>query len=699
MNFAANRIFVSLLSASVLGFGCAPHSSAQAPLRKTALLQNSAKAETLGGGTVSAPAVGPAPSFGLGGPGLVLVKNWRFGAAGTIKNQADLDANFLYHDQHKSIANGSNAYGSLIVAPDDAHAIFPGDVYYYTDDATHSSRGAGLGQPIEGRDSAPVRQFTADSLKTFLTALKNANTKENGVLTVLPDRHEVGNGSFMASWFLPSGGSLLGQDIVWETKVRYKTPPYFWFSLWTDGDRWRWDNGARGAEHDLVESYGEDYKSEGAGTAFGNDNFDGHLWHSNSVAGSDTVNYFTGAWWGQAMADQKIKAYDASQYHIWTWVYKKDNSYTMYVDGVKVQSGTNYYWTFGNRATDSPINMSFRFDGGWGHRSVRQVDKPLPATALAGTYYEYAYSRVYLSRPVPARVLPVALPGLVRAVNYMTGGAGIAYKQTIASGQTLYRSDNSGADYGTALASTGPGQWYKYKVVVPKAGLYNLSFQAGAPAAGGTFHVEDETGKNLTGSVAVPKTGDYDSFATIQAGMAALPAGLHTLKWVQETGGYSLYGLTVGAPQAPFPGPHAVPGTVGATDYDLGGPELAYHQTNNGGQTGSRPDNSGADYGPALGWTAAGQWYKYTVNAAKTGSYLFSFQAGSPDGGTFHVEDESGKNLTGSVSVPKTGGYQTFVAIPVSAPAALSAGTHMVKWVQDSGGYDLRSMTLAPAGG
>lgn len=417
MNLAANRVFVSLLSASLLGLGCAPHASAQTALKKTTLIQSRAKPETLGGGTVSAPAVGPAPSFGLGGPGLVLVKNWHFGTNGTIKNQADLNANFFYHDQHKSIANGSNAYGSLIVAPDDAHAIFPGDVYYYTDDATHSSRGAGLGQPIEGRDSAPVRQFTADSIKTFLTPLKNASTKENGVLTVLPDRHEVGNGSFMASWFLPTGGSLLGQDIVWETKVRYKTPPYFWFSLWTDGNKWRWDNGARGAEHDLIESYGEDYKSEGAGTASGNDNFDGHLWHSNSVAGSDTVNYFTGAWWGQAMADQKIKAYDASLYHIWTWVYKKDNSYAMYVDGAKVQSGTGYYWTFGNRVTDAPINMSFRFDGGWGHCSVRQVDKPLPASALAGTFYEYAYSRVYLSRPVSARILPIVLPGAVRAAN------------------------------------------------------------------------------------------------------------------------------------------------------------------------------------------------------------------------------------------------------------------------------------------
>ena len=624
---------------------------------------------------------------------MVLVKNWHFGTDGTIKNMADMNANFLYHDQHKSIANGSNAYGALIVAPDDAHAIFPGDVYYWDDDGTGKGRGLGTGQPIEGRDSAPVRQFTTDSLKTFLTPLTHANTKVNGVLTVNPDRHEVGCGSFMSSWFLPAGGSLLGQDIVWETKVRYKTPPYFWFSLWTDGDRWRWDNGARGAEHDLIETYGEDYASEGAGTAYGKNNFDGHLWHSNSVAGSDAVNYFTGDWWGAAMASVGIKAYDATQYHIWTWMYKKDNSYAMYVDGIKVQSGTNYYWTFGNRATDSPINMDFRFDGAWGHKAVRQVAKDLPASALAGTYYEYAYSRVYLSPLVPNKNAAVAIPGTVQAVNYETGGEGAAYHQTVPATQTLYRPDNSGADGGTALGYTGAGQWYKYKITVPATGRYNFSFHLGSPKGGGTFHVEDESGKNLTGTVTAPNTGDFGTFGLVTAPQSAtLTAGPHVLKWVQDTGGYDLYSMSLSAPEAAFNGPHTLPGTVQAIDYDTGGQGFAYNQTTGGGETLYRPDNSGADYGPALGWSAAGQWYKYTVKVATTGSYTVAFSVGSPSGGTFHLEDEKGSSLTGTLTVPNTGNYRVPGSVTAPAPVMLTAGTHVLKWVQDGGGYDLYSM-------
>jgi hypothetical protein len=79
--------------------------------------------ETIGGGTVASPAVGPRPSFGIGGSDLVLVKNWRFGTSGTIKNYADMNANFVYHDQFGTIGNGTN-YGAGTVAPIDLVFLF-----------------------------------------------------------------------------------------------------------------------------------------------------------------------------------------------------------------------------------------------------------------------------------------------------------------------------------------------------------------------------------------------------------------------------------------------------------------------------------------------------------------------------------------------------------------------------------------------
>lgn len=325
--------------------------------------------ETIGGGTVSSPAMGPPPAFGIGGPGMVLVKNWHFGTDGTIKNYADMSANFYYHDQFGTIGNGTN-YGAVTVTHDAADAL------------PH--------QPVEGVNSPPARRFTVDSLLTFLTPL-------NGATTCDPKLHNAGSGSFMARWKLPRGGSLLGQDIVWETRVRYVTPPYFWFALWTAGNKWKWDGHAEGAEQDLIESFGYD-------NGGGHTNYDGRYWHSNSVGGHDSTDY--GAW-DKGMTARGITHYDAGKYHIWTWLYKKDNSYAMYVDGIQVQSGSDYHWTYGGHATDEPIDMDFLFDGGWGHTQVGSVNHPLPASAFDGKFYEWNYSRVYLSRPaVKAAQLP-----------------------------------------------------------------------------------------------------------------------------------------------------------------------------------------------------------------------------------------------------------------------------------------------------
>jgi hypothetical protein len=310
--------------------------------------------QTIGGGTVDSPAVGPAPSYAIGGPGMVLVKNWKFGANGTIKNISDLNDNFQYHDQFNTI---HNEYGAKIVAPDAANAL--------------------KGQPIEGvNTSSPVREFLPDSMKTYLVPL-------DGATEVVPSKLNSGSGSFQAKWKLPSGGKLLGQDIVWETRVRYVVPPYFWFAIWNAGNQW-----SHGAEIDLIESFGYD-------NGGGHTNYDGRYWHSAGPGASTTVDYKN---WAEGMASCGITSYDASQWHTWTWLYRTDDTYATYVDGIQVQSGT-VHWTRASILNGTPIDMDFIFDGTWGHTKIPSVNKPLPASAFAGKFYEWDYSRVYLSRP------------------------------------------------------------------------------------------------------------------------------------------------------------------------------------------------------------------------------------------------------------------------------------------------------------
>lgn len=479
MKHIAGRLGPSLLGTAALAFGLTSQT-----LALPAKAQTEAP-ETLGGGTVADPAVGPAPSYGIGGPGMVLVKNWHFGTGGTIKNQADMNAEFQYHDPFGTFCNGFGSYGADTVAPDQADAI--------------------NGQPVEGKDSPPVRRFTADSLRTFLTPLDGATLMD-------PNKHNTGCGSFVAKWKIPRGGLLLGRDIVWETRVRYKTPPYYWFGIWTCGNKWKWDGRAQGAEMDVVESFG--YDNGGGGT-----NFDGRYWHSSAVANpyKDTVFY---ADWTKTMAQQGVRSYDASQYHIWTWVYKRDNSYAMFVDGIKVQAGSNYYWTFGNTAKDEPVDVDFLFDGGWGHTQVHSVDHTLPASAFDGKFYEWSYSRVYLSGGAAQRPFhgPHALPGTVQCEDYDTGGEGVGYHRSTAAHRSCpYRADDAGIeacrDGGYDVAKTSAGTFLSY-IADARTALdrspYVVKFRVASPA-GGRFHLEgpDAAGKavNLTGPVSVPGTG------------------------------------------------------------------------------------------------------------------------------------------------------------------------------------------------
>jgi hypothetical protein len=446
--------------------------------------------ETIGGGTLGSPAAGPDPSYGLGGSGFVLVKNWNFGGNGTIKNIADLNANFQYHDQFGTYNNGGN-YGASIVASDAAHAL--------------------SGQPVEGGNTGglPVRSFLADSMKTYLVPL-------NGATTVTPSAHNAGCGSFQAKWTLPNGGSLLNQDILWETRVRYVTPPYFWFAIWCAGNQWTRPNGhTGGAEMDVIESFGYD-------NGGGNTNYDGRYWHSDSVGGYSSTSY---ANWATGMASHGISSFDATQWHTWTWLYRKDNTYSAYVDGILVQSGS-MNWTNGNGAGGTPINMSFLFDGTWAHTQIASVNHSLDASALAGAYYEWDYSRVYL-RPDPS-IATFENEGLAKSAS---------------DGITLFSENYATGGWADRLDATAANDYAAYMVPVSQPGTYAIKARVKKYTSRGMFQLAID-GANQ-GSVQ-----DEYGTATGSAAYAVLDLGAKTF----ATSGNKQFKFTVTGKNAGSPG-------------------------------------------------------------------------------------------------------------------------------------------------
>jgi len=161
--------------------------------------------------------------------------------------------------------------------------------------------------------------------------------------------------------------------------------------------------------------------------------------------------------------------------------------------------------------------------------------------------------------------------------------------------------------------------------------------------------------------------------------------------------------------EAPYGGTAAaIPGTVYADAYDTGGSNVGYSVSSvNGTDNGWRSTGDGVDLeacsdttnnGADVGWSAAGQWFRYTVNVATAGTYKVSFRVanGSSSSASLDLQNSGGTNLSGTVTVPATGGWATWTT--VTANVTLPAGQQVLEVYQGSANFNLNYMSFAAAG-
>jgi hypothetical protein len=312
-----------------------------------------------------------------------------------------------------------------------------------------------------------------------------------------------------------------------------------------------------------------------------------------------------------------------------------------------------------------------------------------------------------------------AIPGTVMAENYDTGGQGVGYSVTSVNGtDNGYRSD--GVDLETAsspatgndLGWSASGQWFRYTVDVSTAGTYKISFLVASESAiSDAFHISNSSGTNLSGSVAVPDSGGWQTWVTATA-TVTLPAGTQTLTLEEDAAGWNIDSFAFaesggGGTEGPYGGtPAAIPGTVMNENYDTGGQGVGYNVTStNGSDNGYRSDGvdlenaSSPATGNDLGWSASGQWFRYTVKVSTAGTYTVSFLVAAPSTVTdgFHLSNSSGTDLSGTVNVPNTGGWQTWAT--VTATVTLPAGTQTLTLNEDNGGWNIDSMLFSSGSG
>jgi beta-glucosidase len=302
----------------------------------------------------------------------------------------------------------------------------------------------------------------------------------------------------------------------------------------------------------------------------------------------------------------------------------------------------------------------------------------LAVAALSALSLTSAPTSAHAAGSAPFGGAPAAVPGTVQAANYDTGGQGVAYNVASTNGSANgYRSDGidlettadtqdtSAAGGADDLGWTTPGQWFKYTVTVATAGNYTVSFRLSSPyGITDALHIANAAGTNLTGAVAVPNTGGYETWTTVTAGIT-LPAGQQTLTVDQDSNGWNFHYLTFAQ------GPGGGTGT-GPTEY-CGTQDLALDQPTTASSTQDATDypaRDATDGDPGTRWSSASsdpQWLAVDLGSPQQicsvgllweAAYASAFQL------QVSTDDASWTSVYSTTT--GTGGNQTF---PVSVTA------------------------------
>jgi hypothetical protein len=93
-----------------------------------------------------------------------------------------------------------------------------------------------------------------------------------------------------------------------------------------------------------------------------------------------------------------------------------------------------------------------------------------------------------------------------------------------------------------------------------------------------------------------------------------------------------------------------------------------------------------------IGWTDGGEWLEYTVNVSKPAYYDIQVYVASPEGSSIHVNFD-GADITGSLAIPATGGWQQWQPI-TRTDVIFKAGMHYLQLYEENGGFNIDKMIL-----
>ncbi|WP_341835886.1 carbohydrate-binding protein [Chitinophaga pollutisoli] len=151
-----------------------------------------------------------------------------------------------------------------------------------------------------------------------------------------------------------------------------------------------------------------------------------------------------------------------------------------------------------------------------------------------------------------------------------------------------------------------------------------------------------------------------------------------------------------------FANPLPIPGHIELGYYDHGGEGLAYHDNEIAARgTSSFRKDEGVDLDNCseglynTGYTNIGEWLRFTVQVNYAGRYRLYCKVASPnDHGRLRIEVDD-VNVSGSMVVPKSGGYQNWRTLMVDN-IQLTEGTKTIYHYLETGGYNAGRFAFIP---
>jgi hypothetical protein len=307
-------------------------------------------------------------------------------------------------------------------------------------------------------------------------------------------------------------------------------------------------------------------------------------------------------------------------------------------------------------------------------------------------------NRLFLStvQPMLSEGPPVPIPARIEAEN--TSGFGHI---TSGGGATVYSSP-FGNPTNNVVMFAQPGDWLHYNLHATESAIYRVRANVSDAWSGAQFHITIDS-KDVGGPMTV-QSSQY-VYSDNDTNAFWLDTGDH---WM------NLYFDKAGPSGSPVPGaPDHICGLFDSFDIDEGGTgsfnrtpfnvatdTIEAENFDFGPLTDTTPQNINGRYRPfqsvdinaggsngySVGYAAPGERLNYTINSPTNSIYQLQARVASHlQGGTFHVEID-GKNVTGALTIPDSGPWDTWTTI-TSPTFAVTNTTHTMTVVMEKGGY------------